>query len=70
MQHPYAHHVAHRPAWATPLATVALWAAVIAFTLAGLTVMTMHGDMGVFLLVAALIVAAPAAAASRYRSYH
>jgi hypothetical protein len=69
MQHPYAHHVADRPAWAT-LATVVLWTAVIAFAVAGLAIITMHGDTGVFLLVAALIVAAPAAAASRYRSYH
>ena len=43
---------------------------VIAFAVAGLAIITMHGDTGVFLLVAALVVAAPAAAASRYRSYH
>jgi hypothetical protein len=70
MQHPYAHHVAHRPTWATPLATVVLWTAVIAFAVAGLAMIPLHGDTGALLLVAALVVAAPAAAASRYRSYH
>ncbi|MCI9858212.1 hypothetical protein [Microbacterium proteolyticum] len=70
MQHPYAHHVIHQPVWATPLATVVLWTAVIALAAAGAVMIITHGDAGVFLLVAALIVAAPAAASSRYRSYH
>ena len=30
MQHHYAHHVAHQPVWASPLATVVLWTAVVA----------------------------------------
>ncbi|MDQ1083862.1 MULTISPECIES: hypothetical protein [Microbacterium] len=68
MHHPYAHHVAHRPVWATPLATVVLWTAVIAFAVAGAVTIPFHGDAGAVLLVAALIVAAPAAAASHYRS--
>ncbi len=68
MQHPYAHHVAHQPVWASPLATVVLWTAVIALAVAGVVMIYTHGDAGVLLLVAALIVAAPAAASSHYRS--
>ena len=70
MQHPYAHHVAHPPVWASPFATDVLWTAVIALAVTGTVMIVTHGDAGVLLLVAALIVAAPAAAASRYRSYH
>lgn len=70
MQHPYAHRVGQQPMWATPLATVALWATVIVLAVAGAATFLTHGDAGVLLFVAALAVAAPAAAASRYRSYH
>lgn len=70
MQHHFAHHVAHQPVWASPLATVVLWTAVIALAVSGTVMTVTHGDAGILLLVAALIVAAPAAAASRYRSYH
>lgn len=69
MQHPYAHHVAHHPVWESPLTAVVLWTAVIALAVAGVVMITTHGDAGVLLLVVALIVAAPAGAASHYRSY-
>lgn len=71
MQHPYAHHVdvASHPVWASPLATLVLWATVIVLSVTGVVMTYTHGDAGVFLLVIALIVAAPAAAASHYRSY-
>lgn len=66
MHHPYARHVAHRPVWANPLATVVLWTAVIAFAVAGAVTIPTHGDGGAVLLLVALILAAPAAAGVRY----
>ncbi len=68
MRSEYLDHDYGRPLWATPVATAILWTAVIALAVAGLFMLTVHGDTGVLLMVAAMIIAAPAAAASRYRN--
>lgn len=68
MRSEYLDHNHGRPVWATPVATAILWTAVIALAVAGLFMLTVHGDTGVLLMVAAMIVAAPAAAATRYRN--
>ncbi len=69
MRNDYTQQASALPLWATPLVTIMLWAAVVVLTLAGVVMLTIHGDTGVLLIVAALVVAAPAAASSRHRSY-
>lgn len=50
------------------VAIVLVWTAVVALALAGLTMLSVHGDMGALMLVAALVIAAPAAAMSQQRN--
>ncbi|WAC68514.1 hypothetical protein [Microbacterium sp. SL75] len=45
-----------------------VWTAVVTLALAGLTTISVKGDLGALMLVAALIIAAPAAAMSQQRN--
>ncbi|WP_150957502.1 hypothetical protein [Microbacterium testaceum] len=69
MRNTYMQQANSVPIWATPLVAALLWTAVVVLAIAGIAMLTVHGDTGVLLFVAALVVAAPAAAASRLRSY-
>lgn len=68
MRSEYLDHNHGRPLWAAPVATAILWTVVIALAVAGAFMLTVHGDTGILLLIAAMIIAAPAAAGSRYRN--
>ncbi|REC97909.1 hypothetical protein DEU35_2404 [Microbacterium sp. AG157] len=57
-----------QPVWTSAVAVFLLWASVFVLGLSGLAMLTVHGDTGALLLIAALIAAAPAAALSQQRS--
>jgi len=57
-----------RTIWTNVAAIVLVWTAVVALALAGLTMLSVQGDMGALMLVAALVIAAPAAAMSQQRN--
>ncbi len=57
-----------RAIWTNVIAIVLVWTAVVALALAGLTMLSVRGDMGALMLVAALVIAAPAAAMSQQRN--
>ncbi len=57
-----------RAIWTNVVAIVLVWTAVVVLALAGLTVLSIQGDMGALMLVAALVIAAPAAAMSQQRN--
>lgn len=54
--------------WTNVIAIVLVWTAVVTLALAGLTTISVKGDLGALMLVAALIIAAPAAAMSQQRN--
>ncbi|MEX8034070.1 hypothetical protein AB6V29_13620 [Microbacterium sp. 20-116] len=57
-----------QPVWTGAAAVFLLWTSVLVLGLSGLAMLTVHGDTGALLLIAALIAAAPAAALSQRRS--
>ncbi|WP_144785408.1 hypothetical protein [Microbacterium sp. BH-3-3-3] len=57
-----------RAIWTNVVAIVLVWTAVVALAPAGLTMLSVQGDMGALMLVAALVIAAPAAAMSQQRN--
>lgn len=57
-----------QPVWTGAAAVFLLWTSVLVLGLSGLAMLTVHGDTGALLLIAALIAAAPAAALSQQRS--
>lgn len=57
-----------RAIWTNVVAIVVVWTAVVALALAGLTMLSVQGDTGALMLVAALVIAAPAAAMSQQRN--
>lgn len=48
------------------VAAISLWTAVVGFGVAGVTLLTKHANSGAVLILFALILAAPASAASRH----
>jgi len=53
------------PTWTVTAASILLWAVVLVLAVTGVWMLSVHGDVGAVLLVAALIMAAPAAAMSQ-----
>ncbi len=58
----------NRPVWASPVAVITLWAAVVALAVVGVMAISVNGDLGGLLFLTALVLAAPAQAAGRLQS--
>lgn len=69
MQHEHSPSATRQPAWTSRFATLSLWTVVVLLAAVGIVLLTVDANLGGILLIAALILAAPAGAASRDRTY-